>query len=165
MRWLSYVLIVVGSLVLLLVGAGQAGLLSGSAPAQQSLGVRNGRLAAPSETPNSVSSQADLYPNHPQRATARIAPLQYEGDGSAAMARLAAVLRSMERTRIVAEQPDYIRAEIESRWLRFIDDAEFWLDPANGVIQLRSASRLGRRDMGTNRRNIENIRARFAASR
>lgn len=161
MQWLYSVLIVTSVLVLLLVGAGQFGLLAGTAPAQ-GLGVRDGRFAPPSRTPNSVSSQAHLYPDHPQRDYASIAPLRYSGDGLQAMARLATVLRTMQGTRIVAEQPDYIRAEIQSRWLRFTDDAQFWLDPAEGVIQLRSASRLGRGDLGINRKNMETIRVRFA---
>lgn len=160
MRWIVASLIIAVALVLLLFGAGRAGLLAGSGPAQQ-LGVRDGRLAAPSATPNSVSSQAHLYPDHPQRDYANIAPLRYDGDGRVAMSRLAAVLRTMEHIRIVVEQPDYIRAEIETRWLHFTDDAEFWLDRSAGVIQLRSASRLGQSDLGANRSHIETIRARF----
>lgn len=164
MRWIVTVLVIAVVLAALLFGAGQAGLLAGAGPAQQ-LGVRDGRLAAPSTTPNSVSSQAHLYPDHPQRDYASIAPLRYGGEGPVAMSRLAAVLRGMERIRIVVEQPDYIRVEIETRWLRFTDDAEFWLDPSAGVIHVRSASRLGQRDLGANRRHIETIRARFAARR
>jgi len=160
MRWLYTILIVAGVLVLLLVGAGQLGLLAGTAP-EGRLGVREGRLAAPSPTPNSVSSQAHLFPDHPQGNYASIAPLRYRGDGLAAMSRLRAVLGTMQRIRIVAAQPDYIRVEIQSPRLHFTDDAEFWLDPSAGVIQMRSASRLGRGDLGTNRRNIETIRARF----
>jgi uncharacterized protein (DUF1499 family) len=96
-----------------------------------------------------------------QHDHARIAPLQFDGDGMAAMTRLAEVLRARERTRIVVERPDYLRVELQSRWLRFVDDAEFWLDPSTGVIQVRSASRLGAGDLGTNRANIEDIRDRF----
>jgi uncharacterized protein (DUF1499 family) len=43
-----------------------------------------------------------------------------------------------------------------------VDDAEFWLDPAAGVIQVRSASRLGSKDFGVNRKRIEAIRSRYA---
>jgi len=43
----------------------------------------------------------------------------------------------------------------------FIDDVEFWQDPVAGVIQVRSASRLGQSDLGVNRRRIEEIRRRF----
>lgn len=156
-------LIVVAVPTVLLVGAGRAGFLAGQPPLD-TLGVRDGLLAPPSPTPNSVSSQADRYPGHPQHDYARIAPLRYSGDGMAAMGRLAAVLHGRERTRVVVEQPGYIRAEVKSRWLRYVDDAEFWLDPSAGVIHVRSASRLGRSDLGANRAHIESIRARFAAT-
>jgi uncharacterized protein (DUF1499 family) len=42
---------------------------------------------------------------------------------------------------------------------------EFLLDPAARVIHVRSASRLGRRDFGTNRERIEAIRAALGAAR
>ena len=51
----------------------------------------------------------------------------------------------------------------DGRWLGFVDDAEFWADPANRVIQVRSASRLGSSDLGVNRARIERIRAALAS--
>jgi uncharacterized protein (DUF1499 family) len=46
--------------------------------------------------------------------------------------------------------------------MRFVDDVEFWVDPAAGVVQVRSASRVGRKDLGVNRARIEAIRERLA---
>jgi uncharacterized protein (DUF1499 family) len=40
---------------------------------------------------------------------------------------------------------------------------EFWLDPAAGVVQVRSASRLGYGDWGANRKRVEALRQRLAA--
>lgn len=56
----------------LLLVAGQLGVFAGKPP--QDLGVRDGRLKPPSPTPNSVSSQARDYADHPQRSEASIAP-------------------------------------------------------------------------------------------
>lgn len=154
--WLLFASIVLSLAVL---GAARVGWFAGSAP--PNLGVDNGRLAAPSKTPNSVSSQADLFPGHPQREYARIAPLAYSGDGAAAMARLATVIREMDGAHVVHEKPGYLYVQFRTPWLGFVDDAEFWLDPAGGVIQLRSASRLGKSDLGLNRRRIEAIRQQF----
>lgn len=145
---------------LLAVAAGRAGLLRGTPPAD--LGVRDGRLRPPSPTPNSVSSQADLWPGHPQRDAARIAPLAFRGDGGAALARLKALIEATPGARVVEAHDDYLRVEFETPLMRFTDDAEFWLDRTAGVIQLRSASRLGRGDLGTNRARIEALRERFA---
>lgn len=154
--WLLVVSIV---LALLLIGAGQAGLLTGKVVGK--LGVTDGRLAPPLTTPNSVSSQANLYPGHPQLAYARIEPLKFTGDGMAAMARLASQLGQTAGATIITARPDYIYVQYQTPWLKFTDDVEFWLDPAAGVIALRSASRLGKSDLGTNRKRIEAIRAEF----
>jgi len=40
----------------------------------------------------------------------------------------------------------------------YVDDVEFYLDPTGAVIQVRSASRLGKSDLGVNRQRIELIR-------
>lgn len=148
------------ALPLLVIGAAQLGALSGTVPAD--LGVRDGRLKPPSDTPNSVSSQADLYPQHPMRATARIEPLRYEGDGRAALQRALSIVAGMERTRITVRQPDYIRAECTTKLMRFTDDLELWLDERAGVIHVRSASRIGYGDRGVNRARVEAIRAAMA---
>lgn len=140
--------------------AGQLNLLAGQRP--ENLGVTNGRLQPPSLTPNSVSSQATLYPEHPQRKYAEIAPLTYTGEGQVAMNQLALILKSSERTTVITEDPGYIYAQSTTAVLQFTDDLEFWLDRQNAVIQMRSASRLGRKDFGANRARIEAIRARFS---
>lgn len=165
LRWWAILPAVLLLLPLLLLVAGQAGLLRGTPPSD--LGVRDGRLKAPSMTRNSVSSQAVLWPGHPQAAYAQIAPLALRGDGQATMARLAALLAApmadAPGVTLVETRADYLRAEFRTRWLGFVDDVEFWHDPAAGVIQLRSASRLGREDFGANRARIEALRARLAA--
>jgi uncharacterized protein (DUF1499 family) len=159
-RRLVGALAVAVALALLPLAAGQMGLLQGRPPA--TLGVRDGRLAPPSPTPNSVSSQADLWPDHPQRESARIAPLAYRGDGAAALARLRGLIEGTPGAQVHAGDADYLHAAFETRWLRFVDDAEFWLDRDAGVIHVRSASRLGRGDFGTNRARIEALRERFS---
>jgi uncharacterized protein (DUF1499 family) len=148
-------LLVLGLALLL---AGQAGALAGAAP--EDLGVRDGRLKPPSRTPNSVSSQADLHAGTGALVDyARIAPLAAGADQAAAMARLRAAIEATPGARLVAARPDYLYAQFSTRWLKFIDDAEFWASPADGVIHVRSASRLGRKDFGVNRARIEALRA------
>ena len=146
----------------LLIGAAQMGVLSGSPPAD--LGVKAGRLNPPSDTPNSVTSQAALYPDHPQAARAAIEPLRYNGEGKAAMRRLASLLRGMERTTLITDAPDYLYAQCTTRLMRFTDDVEFSLDAPAGVIHVRSASRLGHGDRGVNRARVEALRAALSAS-
>jgi uncharacterized protein (DUF1499 family) len=115
-------------------------------------------------TPNSVSSQADLYPNHPQRDYARIDPLRFTGDADKAMEKLAGILRNFDRTEVVTQESDYIYAQSTTPLLKFTDDVEFWLDRPAGVIQVRSSSRLGRKDFQVNRQRVETIRAQFTGN-
>lgn len=151
-------MLMLGVPVLLLL-AGQLGALSGSMPAD--LGVTNGRLKPPSLTPNSVSSQAMLYPQHPQKEYAQIEPLRYEGDAGKAMAALAGVMEQAGCKPRPSGISGYLHAECSTRWLGFVDDAEFWWDEKSQMIQVRSASRLGRRDFGVNRDRVERIRQLF----
>lgn len=153
--------IVLAAIVLALVAA-QVGMLSGQRPGD--LGVKDGRLKPPSVTRNSVSSQAALLPDHPQRAYAAIDPLPFKAGGAAASIKaLEAVLGATPGVTIVEQRPDYLYAQAQTRWLKFVDDLEFWANPASGVVELRSASRLGREDFGVNRQRIEKIRAAYLA--
>jgi uncharacterized protein (DUF1499 family) len=153
--------IVIGLLVVAVIAI-RSGALGGQRPAD--IGVKDSRLKPPSPTRNSVSSQAALYPDHPQRAYAEIKPLPLKrGSAAASLQVLAAVLEAMPNTRVVEQRPDYLHAEAETAWLKFVDDLEFWANPALGVIELRSASRLGREDFGVNRQRIEAIRAAYLA--
>lgn len=156
MNGLIGIVIALATLVVLVLVAGQLGLFRGKPPAN--LGVNDGRLKRPSATPNSVSSQADLFADHPMRDYARIAPLPGSGGAQASMARLRAVIDRLPGARVVEQRDDYVYARFETRLLRFVDDAEFWYDPAAQAIQVRSASRLGRKDFGVNRARVEAIR-------
>ena len=156
----AWLFIIVVSLALLAVAAGQLGWLQGTPPAD--LGVRDGRLKPPSNTENSVSSQTALYPDHPQRQYANIAPLAVQGNSAATLERIKAVVEGMAGARVVKNDPDYLYAQFTTKWMRFVDDVEFWFDPVNNVIQVRSASRVGRGDLGVNRKRIEAVRAALA---
>jgi uncharacterized protein (DUF1499 family) len=70
----------------------------------------------------------------------------------------------MPGARILQSGPDYLYVQFETRWLKFVDDAEFVVVPAESAIHLRSASRLGRRDFGVNRARIESVRSAFNAN-
>jgi uncharacterized protein (DUF1499 family) len=159
LKWLSIVVVVV---VVGAIGAGQAGMFQSTAP--RDLGVHDGKLKPPSATDNSVTSQAALYPDHPQRRYAEIAPLPLRGDGPATIAKLKAVVGAMEGAKIVKSEPDYLYAQYTTRLMKFVDDVEFWYDPGARVIQVRSASRVGKGDMGVNRKRIEAVRAALAAA-
>ena len=61
------------------------------------------------------------------------------------------------RWRILDESPGYLHVEAKTRLLRFVDDVQFELR-GQGVVAIRSASRRGTSDFGTNRRRLEKLR-------
>jgi uncharacterized protein (DUF1499 family) len=121
----------------------------------QNLGHDAGRLAPCKNTPNCVSSQAD-----PKDEEHYIAPIAITKNASGdAMAQVRKAVESMPRTTVVRLEGGYLYAEFRSKLMGFVDDVEFLADPAKGVVHVRSASRLGRRDFGVNRERIEKLRA------
>jgi apolipoprotein D and lipocalin family protein len=106
------------------------------------------------DTPNCVSSLAGDQKHF-------IEPISYEGERTVAQQEMLAVLKSFKRVRMVRIEEDYIHAEFVSSFFKFVDDVEFYFDPAQKLIQVRSASRTGYSDLGVNRRRIEAIRERF----
>jgi uncharacterized protein (DUF1499 family) len=65
----------------------------------------------------------------------------------------------MPRATAVTRTPGYLHVEFSSRSLGFVDDTQFALDAAGGVIHVKSAARLGLRDFSVNRGRVEAIRA------
>ena len=159
-KWFAIVVVL---LIVVGIAAGQLGLLQGKAPTD--LGVRDGKLKPPSMTENSVTSQAVLYPDHPQRKYADIAPLALQGDGPGTLARIKAIVESMNGAKVVKSEPDYLYAQFTTKLMKYVDDVEFWYDPAAKVIQVRSASRVGRGDLGVNRKRIEAVRSALEATK
>jgi len=116
------------------------------------IGVQSGKLAPCPNTPNCVNSQS-------QDPKCCIEPLSYQSTPAEAMAKLKTVIESQQRTKIITETENYLYAEFTSGLMGFVDDVEFLLDESNQVIHIRSASRLGKSDLGVNRKRIETIRA------
>jgi uncharacterized protein (DUF1499 family) len=121
------------------------------------LGVTAGRLAPCPSSPNCVSSQAD-----PADTAHFIQPLRYDDPSEIAWARLVRLVSTWPRTRMIEVTDRYLHAEVSTLVLRFVDDLEFLLGPAE--IHVRSASRLGRTDFGVNRRRVERLRRAFVTA-
>jgi uncharacterized protein (DUF1499 family) len=120
------------------------------------LGVKAGRLAPPKRTPNCVSSQADI-----SDAEHYIAPIAFKGAAAQAAAAARRAVEGMPGASVIRQDGGYLYAEFRTPIMRFVDDVEFVHDERAGLIHVRSASRLGRRDFGVNRARVEAIRARI----
>ena len=114
------------------------------------LGVKDGRLAPCKPSPNCVSSQADSADREHY-----IAPFAFRGS----MEALRRAVESMARASVISAERNYLYAEFRTRLMRYVDDVELYYDDKQGLVHVRSASRLGRRDFGVNRNRVEALRA------
>ncbi|MGI9627085.1 MAG: DUF1499 domain-containing protein [Longimicrobiales bacterium] len=78
-------------------------------------------------------------------------------DLTAAWAEVVDAVSTMPRTRVISRTDRYIHAEVTSRLFRFRDDLELLLEQDGEVVQLRSASRIGRSDMGVNQERVDRL--------
>jgi uncharacterized protein (DUF1499 family) len=116
---------------------------SGSRP--DNLGLEDGKLRPCPNTPNCVSTASTDQQHHIEPLTGTIEDIKK-------------VISKMERVKIVTENENYLHVEFTSAIMRFVDDVEFYAPPGTNSIQVRSASRLGKSDLGVNRKRIEQIR-------
>lgn len=128
-------------------------MLSGCATTNPpELGLTDGGKLSPCpDKPNCVSSDAT-------ESDHRIEPLTLKKDSKGAWQALLDHLKNDPSFTITSQQAEYLRAEARTRLFRFVDDVEFHLRPEKGQIAMRSASRVGYWDFGTNRRRLEAVR-------
>ena len=126
-------------------------LLSCSGKRPSNLGISDSRLAPCPASPNCLSSDAQDN-NH------KILPFQFNGSSNEVWKVVREVVSELPRTHIVNEMPEYLHAECRSAFFGFVDDLELHLRPTEGIIAVRSASRLGHSDFGVNHKRIETLR-------
>lgn len=133
-------------------------LLQGCSGIMPNLGVSNGKLAVCPDSPNCVSSQAQVEDTH------YIEPIVLKSSSAEAHDKVLTVLESSKRVKVVMNEKDYIHAEFTSAVFRFVDDVEFLFSEERSgevVIDIRSASRVGHSDFGVNRKRMEAIRSKL----
>jgi uncharacterized protein (DUF1499 family) len=113
----------------------------------------DGRLRACPNSPNCVSSESDS-------PSSRIEPLTFQGQPEKAWSDLKETVRELGGE-IQEEHGGYFWATFTSRVFRFVDDVEFRMVSTDGIVHVRSGSRVGYSDLGVNRRRVEKLRALF----
>lgn len=113
-------------------------------------GVVDGALGRCGDKPNCVSSldRRDDY---------FITPLRYTKQKAQGLSILQNHLQRQDNVDIHEMSDNYIWAVYTTPLMRFDDDVEFHFS-APGIIQVRSASRVGYSDLGANRKRIEKLR-------
>jgi len=149
MKWF----LMIAALLLLL------GLIAYIAMAMQShktpdkLGLQQGLLRNCPASPNCVCSE-----EHSQASAEHaIAPIKLE---AVSWERIKQVITEQGG---VIEQDDgvYLHATFTTPVFRYVDDVELRLDADNGLIHIRSASRVGRSDFGVNRKRVTGLMQAF----
>ena len=77
-----------------------------------------------------------------------------------------AIVKTLEQLggEVQTQTADYVSAIFVSELFGFVDDVELRIDHENAVIHLRSASRVGRSDLGANLQRVEKIKQSLQAS-
>ena len=120
---------------------------------RKQMGLVFGSLRPCPDTPNCVSSEEKGKPCF-------IEPLAFKGDPGKALMNLKQAVQTLGGT-IERTTDNYIWATFRTKFWHFTDDTEFLLDKQNGIIRVRSASRVGKGDMGQNRKRVEALRQMF----
>ena len=108
--------------------------------------------------PAYVSSHAAAWWIH------RVRPFHASGKPAHQLRRLQRIVAAMPRTEVIEATDEYLHAVCRTL-LGFRDDLEFRFSPAERVVHVQSASRVGLFDFGVNRRRVERVRkglARFS---
>ena len=145
----------IGAVVLAVIIFVGLRIIAGFAARPERLGEITELPACP-DSPNCVSSVST-------DSAKSIAPLGFEGDPAAALARLQETLKELGGKEVRIEE-NYVWFEFRTPLLGFVDDVECLLDAEAKQIEIRSASRIGHSDLGANRKRVERIRAAYRPS-
>ena len=116
----------------------------------KNLGVTNGKLAPCPESPNCVSTMSD-------KASNQLPPIPFSIPVDSAKNILLNVIRGENNVRIISQDAHYLHAVFTIPIFGFKDDVEFYLDEKNKQLHFRSASRVGGKDLGVNKKRMEEI--------
>jgi len=123
-------------------------------------------ISCVAKTPTTIGNFTDC-PNKPNCVSTKnsnsksyIEPIRYTGSRVEAKKNLFLTLETFKESRVKNEKDNFIHVEFFSKIFGFVDDVEFYFNKP-GVIEFRSASRIGYSDLGVNRNRMESIRSKF----
>lgn len=121
---------------------------------QPELGLVNGQLRPCPAIPNCVCSEYNS-------GASFITPFDFSTTTTDAWDDVKQAIAKTGGT-VISDKDGYLHAEYQTPLLRYIDDVELRIDDNAKIIHIRSASRVGQSDLGTNRKRVEKIRKIFA---
>lgn len=121
--------------------------------ALKSLGVQaGGHLSPCPDMPNCVCSYGAESGRH------FITPIKVgHHQVHQVMSVVKSICSSWPRGHIAAQTTNYLHLVVTTPLMKLSDDVEFFIDSEQGLLHLRSASRLGHWDLGVNRRRMNQM--------
>jgi uncharacterized protein (DUF1499 family) len=113
-------------------------------------GLVDGKLSICPGFSNCVCSEYKQGSNY-------IEPMVYPELEGADLSEIARIVQSMGGT-VHEQTEDYLSSTFESSLFGFTDDLEVRIDKQKKMIHFRSASRVGRNDLGVNRQRVEQLK-------
>lgn len=108
-------------------------------------------------TANCVSTEST-------RPSQRVPVVAFVDAPESAQRRARAALLAEPRSKVTVERDGYIKGECRSFLFRFTDDVEIVVDATAKVFRFRSASRVGRSDLGVNRKRVLRLSERLTTA-
>ena len=107
-------------------------------------------------TPNQISATTNELPEcvvitHCVRENFKVKDLEH------AFKKAIKIVSDTPRTKIVEQTNSYIHAEAKTKWRRYTDDLLLKVIPEEGIIQVRSESRVGIGDNGVNQKRVNDF--------
>ena len=112
----------------------------------------NGRLQDCPDTPNCVSSEDN-----------GIDPIHFDAQQAPFVWKKMQLIITEQGGQILMANPEYLWASFATPFFGFTDDVEARIDFKENIIHLRSASRIGHYDFGTNKRRLQKIKEKMNA--
>lgn len=133
------------------------------------------RLAVPSLSSTSVATgiisnngqstlgdcpdMPNCYGSEASRAEQTVTRMALTNPASDAINTLATIVSSQPGTQIVTQDERYLHATFSTRIMGYTDDVEFLISDDQQSVQMRSASRIGKSDLGANAKRLTLLRS------
>ena len=131
-------------------------ILGSKSKAGTAVGLTANQLSQCGSKPNCVCSEQREQGEH------YIEPLKLTQDNTLSLQQVGEVIKTAGGD-VVQTSDNYLSATFASSLFGFVDDFEVRLDAEQGVLHLRSASKVGHSDFGVNRKRVEQIRTALQA--
>lgn len=104
------------------------------------------------DTPNCVGSESS-------RSAQKLERFAVSRSSENTIQALAIIIEAQAGAAIVEQNDTYLHATFTTKLMGYVDDVEFLLSDAGQSLQVRSASRLGKSDLGANAKRVESLRS------